>query len=114
MLAVKFADGSNGFLDPTDGTYYDDQGDDVTGYVQNYGGATILGPASAASIAAANGVALPAVVPPQSPAGAAPRVSATPTALQTAIAATTQPDYSMYALAGGIFLAVMMLSGKKR
>jgi len=116
MLAVKFADGSNGFLDPTDGTYYDDQGDDITGYVQNFGGATVLGPASAASIAAANGVALPAVVAPASPAGAAPRVSATPTALQTAIVQTTQPDYTLYAaIAAGAFLMMTMMgSGKRR
>jgi hypothetical protein len=114
MLAVQFADGSKGFLDPTDGTYYDDQGDDITGYVQNFGGATVLGPASAASIAAANGVALPAVVPPASPAGAAPRVSATPTPLQTAIAATATPDYTMYALIGGAALLMMTMGGGKR
>lgn len=113
MLAVKFADGSSGFLDPTDGTYYDDQGDDITGYVQNFGGATVLGPASAASIAAANGVAVPAVVPPASPAGAAPRVSATPTALQTAIAQTSAPDYTLYAIGAGVLL-VMLMGGKKR
>lgn len=114
MLAVQFADGSKGFLDPTDGTYYDDQGDDITGYVQNFGGATVLGPASAASIAAANGVALPAVVPPASPAGAAPRVSATPTPLQTAIAASAAPDYTMYALIGGAALLLMTMGGGKR
>jgi hypothetical protein len=115
MLAVKFADGSTGFLDPTDGTYYDDQGDDITGYVQNFGGATVLGPASAASIAAANGVALPAVVPPASPAGAAPRVSATPTALQTAIAQTASPDYTLYAALGlGVLLVMTMGSGRRR
>src|ERR1700727_1037088 len=73
MLSVKFADGSIGFLDPTDGTYYDDQGDDITGYVNNFGGATVLGPASAASIAAANGMAVAAVVPSAAPGRAPPR-----------------------------------------
>ncbi len=116
MLAVKFADGSNGFLDPTDGTYYDDQGDDVTGYVQNFGGATVLGPASAAAIAAANGVALPAIIPPASPAGAAPRVNATPTPLQTAIAQNAPaPDYTTDALVvGALFLVMSLMGGKKK
>jgi hypothetical protein len=114
MLSVKFADGSMGFLDPTDGTYYDDQGDDITGYVNNFGGAQVLGPASAAQIAAANGVALPAVIPPASPAGAAPRVSATPT-LATTLAPAAATPYATYAIAAGLGLLVMsMMGGKKR
>ncbi len=56
LLAVKFGDGTSGFLDPADGTYYDAQGNDVTGYVQNFGGTSVIGPASQASIDAANGV----------------------------------------------------------
>src|ERR1700685_626511 len=108
MLSVKFADGSIGFLDPTDGTYYDDQGDDITGYVNNFGGATVLGPASAAAIAAANGVAVAAVIPPASPAGAAPRVSATPTLTTPAPAAAATP-YTTYAIAAGLGLLVMSM-----
>ncbi len=113
MLSVKFADGSFGFLDPTDGTYYDDQGDDITGYVNNFGGAQVLGPASAASIAAANGVAVAAVVPAASPAGASPRVSTSAPASASPTLAATQSD-AMYVLGAGAFLLLMSLMGKKR
>jgi len=69
LLAVQFGDGTSGFLDPADGTYYDAQGNDVTGYVQNFGGTSVIGPASQASIDAANGV--PQGLPP----GPSPRVT---------------------------------------
>jgi hypothetical protein len=79
MLAVKFDDGTSGFLDPADGTYYDAQGNDVTGYVQNFGGAKILGPASAQAIAIAEGTdgttRVPTPSPAQLPPGPSPRVS---------------------------------------
>jgi hypothetical protein len=41
-------------------------------------------------------------------------VSATPTPLQTAIAATATPDYTMYALIGGAALLLMTMGGGKR
>lgn len=56
MMAVTFGDGTKGFLDPGDGTYYDSQGNDVTGYVANFGGAKVTGTASAASIQTAEGI----------------------------------------------------------
>lgn len=67
MQTVSYADGTSGFFDPADGTYYDSQGNDVSGYVSNFGGAKITGAASAAQIAAAEGISTP---------GAAPRVNA--------------------------------------
>jgi len=59
LLSVTYADGTTGFFDPADGTYYDSQGNDITGYVQSFGGAKIGGPASAAAIAAAEGLPAP-------------------------------------------------------
>jgi len=67
LQTVSFADGTTGFFDPQDGTYYDSQGNDVSGYVQNFGGAKITGTATSAQISAAEGISTP---------GAAPRVAA--------------------------------------
>src|SRR5579864_9843825 len=61
LLTVKYPDGTTGFFDPTDGTYYDSQGNDVTGYVQNFGaaqGIEIGPPATSAQIAAAEGLSV--------------------------------------------------------
>jgi hypothetical protein len=135
LQTVSFADGTTGFFDPQDGTYYDSQGNDVTGYAQNFGGVKITGTATPAQIAAAEGISTP---------GAAPRVAAPatsaippPSALQalttalfgssvatmpkpaTATAATASAgtiagmSSSTLLLLGGGLLAVVALMGRK-
>lgn len=134
LQTVSYADGTKGFFDPTDGTYYDSQGNDVTGYAQNFGGAKITGTATAAQISAAEGISTP---------GAAPRVAAptsaipSPGALQSLTnllfgsSAATMPkpataaaaaapagtiagmSSSTLLLLGGGLLAVVALMGRK-
>ena len=121
MLAVQFDDGTKGFLDPGDGTYYDDQGNDITGYVQLFGGAKVVGQASAASIAAAEGIPAPTTgVPAGLPPGPSPRIATTPAAssslsVNSALSWFTSsslisgiPNFAI--LAGGL-LAVSVIGG---
>lgn len=94
LQTVTYSDGTTGFFDPADGTYYDSQGNDVTGYAQNFGGAKITGTATPAQIAAAEGISTP---------GAAPRVAASsatsaippPSALQAFTSALFAPVATM-------------------
>ncbi len=117
MQTVKYADGTTGFLDPSDGTYYDSQGNDVTGYVQNFGGASVTGTATAAQIAAAEGIAPPstgllstitsALAPGPSPRVTVPVPGAAAVAPALSIGVSTDT-----LLIGGLgLLAVMMLMG---
>jgi hypothetical protein len=117
MQTVKYADGTTGFLDPSDGTYYDSQGNDVTGYVQNFGGATVTGTATAAQIAAAEGISPPstgilqsitsALAPGPSPRVTVPAPGAAAAAPGLSIGVSTDT-----LLLGGLgLLAVMMLMG---
>ncbi len=94
LQTVSYADGTKGFFDPADGTYYDSQGNDVTGYAQNFGGVKVTGTATPAQIAAAEGISTP---------GAAPRVAASsataaippPSALQAFTNALFAPAATM-------------------
>jgi hypothetical protein len=92
LQTVKYADGTTGFFDPADGTYYDAGGNDVTGYVSNFGGATITGTATQAQIQAAEGIS------PATP-GAAPKVPAvktpSPSLLQSLTTALMSPAATM-------------------
>src|SRR5271166_3909837 len=114
MYAVQFGDGSTGFMDPTDGTYYDAQGNDVTSYVQNFGGAKVTGTATAAQIQSAEGIAptglLSTIASALAP-GPSPRVTVPPTTPVAAGAVPTIGGISMETLAlGGLgLLAVMMI-----
>jgi hypothetical protein len=104
MYTVTYGDGSTGFLDPSDGTYYDSQGNDVTGYVQNYGGATVTGQATAAQIQAAEGIApaapslLQSITKALAP-GPSPRVTVPTTPASTQAMPTI----------GGISISTLML-----
>lgn len=93
MQTVKYADGSTGFFDPADGTYYDSQGNDVTGYVQNYGGAKVTGTASASQIAAAEGLSTPGAAPRVTVPGGVPGAAAgaSPSLAQSIMSALTSP-----------------------
>jgi hypothetical protein len=120
MLAVQFDDGTTGFLDPDDGTYYDNQGNDITGYVQIFGGAKVVGPASAAAIAAAEGIPAPTsashstLLP-----GPAPRISTTPapstssvnSALNWFTGATLISGVPNLAVIGGGLLVLSLIGG---
>lgn len=77
LLSARFADGTVGFFDPADGTYYDDQLNDITGYVQNFGGASIGGPADPRLIAAGEGITGPPTYTGLPP-GPSPRVPVPP------------------------------------
>ena len=115
MYAVTYGDGSTGFMDPTDGTYYDSQGNDITSYVQNFGGAKVTGTATAASIQAAEGLAAPSVLQSISNAlapGPSPRVTV-PTTPASAPTIEGIPVETL--LLGGFALAlVMMMAGRGR
>lgn len=114
MQTVRYGDGSTGFLDPSDGTYYDSQGNDVTGYVQNYGGAAITGTATAAQIQSAEGIssasasvsnALQSIFSPS------PRVTV-PSGVQSSM---MMGGSSMgLLLFGGLGLVLVMMMGKRR
>jgi len=117
MQTVRFADGSTGFLDPSDGTYYDSQGNDITGYVQNFGGATITGTATAAQIAAAEGITPPsssitqAIVSALAP-GPSPRVTVPVPGAVAAVPALSIGVSTDTLLIGGVgLLFVMMMMG---
>lgn len=121
LQTVKFADGTTGFLDPADGTYYDSQGNDVTGYVQNFGGATITGTATAAQIAAAEGITPPSssllsTITSSLAPGPSPRVTVpAPGAGVAAPALTLGLSTETIAIAGvGLVLAMMMMGGGGR
>jgi hypothetical protein len=123
MLAVQYEDGTRGFLDPGDGTYYDDQGNDITGYVQNFGGAKVVGPASAASIAAAEGIAAPSTTPGLPP-GPSPRISTTPATASASTSVNSVLNWFTgstliagvpnFALIAGGLLAVSLIGGGGR
>jgi hypothetical protein len=120
---VRFADGTQGFLDPADGTYYDSQGNDVTGYVQNFGGATVLGPASPADVVAAEGLP-PTVVrqpsPMQLPPGPSPRVSVPLTTKSAGMFMTSDslvkgvPTWMLIAGGAVAFMALSSMGGGRR
>jgi len=125
MLTATFADGTTGFFDPADGTYYDSQGNDVTGYVQNFGGARLGAPATPEQIAAAEGITLPTVrkpvrpTLPQLPPGPAPRVASTPSALPSApglFEGTTFgiPNVALLGIGGIVLVAVVAGGGRRR
>jgi len=121
MQTVKFADGTTGFLDPADGTYYDSQGNDITGYVQNFGGATITGTATAAQIAAAEGISPPSPSLTQSlvnalAPGPSPRVTVpAPGAAVPAPALSLGLSTETIAIAGfGLLMMMMMMGGGGR
>ena len=122
MQAVTYKDGSKGFLDPADGTYYDSQGNDITGYVQNFGGAKVTGPASAAAIAAAEGIPVSSGVRPpvvvNLPPGPSPRV-AVPGAMPPPVVSPVSSLFggmsnSTLLLLGGGLIAVLALGGRRR
>lgn len=121
MLAVTFGDGTKGFLDPADGTYYDSQGNDVTGYVQNFGGAKVTGAASSGSIAAAEGISapVPKSAAPALPPGPAPRVTTATASPAAAANLLSQSTYGIpnAVLAGGALFLIFALSmggGRRR
>jgi hypothetical protein len=100
--AVLFADGTHGFLDPADGTYYDSEGNDITGYVQNFGGAVVLGPADPALIRAAEGLPAPGGLPP----GPSSRTTVPPPPpLPGSPANWFQNNFALIALVGLVILA---------
>lgn len=119
MQTVRFGDGTTGFLDPSDGTYYDSQGNDVTSYVQNFGGVTVTGTATPAQIQAAEGIAPPptgllqtltnALAP-----GPSPRVT-----VPGATPAPAPPASSVFGLStttllmGGLALMFVMVMGQR-
>lgn len=124
MSAVTFADGTKGFFDPADGTYYDSQGNDVTGYVQNFGGAKVTGAASAASIAAAEGISasapksssgvsitLPSLGPGAAPRVAAPGYSMMPSSMFPSLPSLGSSGTSTLFLLGGAALVAMVALG---